>query len=220
MPEIKNIIFDFGAVLLPINYGNITKGFEQLGIENSQAFYSQKSQTDIFDQLERGQISGAEFLKHLHSMLPNSSEAKILDVWNSILGELPITIPPFLAKVAKHYRIFLLSNTNELHQAVFEKNIKTRFHESLDNWFENIYYSHLTGFRKPEKEIFHLVLMENNLQADETLFIEDTVQNLTGAHDLGIQCLFLDVHNGATTQDYFELDGTLKLNVNENIWKP
>lgn len=219
MTQIKNIIFDFGGVLLPINYDNISNGFARMGVDNAKDFYSQQAQIDIFDQLERGQISGAEFLSELHKIIPSFSELEILETWNSILGELPDSIPSFLRKVSKHYKIFLLSNTNELHQVVFEKDIKERFHESLSDWFENVYYSHLTGYRKPETEIFNLVLLENNLNASETLFIEDTVQNLSGAVELGIQCLFLDIKNGAKTQDYFDASGKLISNINEKLWK-
>jgi len=219
MTQIKNIIFDFGGILLPVNYDNISNGFERMGVSNAKDFYSQQTQVDIFDQIERGQISGAEFLSELHQKISNHSELEILETWNSILGELPDFIPSFLSKVSQHYKIYLLSNTNELHQVVFEKNIKERFHENLSDWFENVYYSHLTGFRKPEPEIFNLVLLENNLNPHETLFVEDTIQNVKGAAALEINCLFVDVKNGDKTLNYFEENGKLISNLDEKLWK-
>ena len=47
MKNIKSIIFDLGGVLLNISYQNAIEEFEKLGIENSSAFYSKKSQTNI-----------------------------------------------------------------------------------------------------------------------------------------------------------------------------
>ena len=47
--------------------------------------------------------------------------------------------------------------------------------------------------RKPDAEIFELVLNENNLQPHETLFIDDSVQHVESAKKLGIQAYLLDV---------------------------
>ena len=44
--------------------------------------------------------------------------------------------------------------------------------------FKKVYYSHEIGFRKPNKEAFQLILDENNLNADEVLFIDDSTQHI------------------------------------------
>jgi putative hydrolase of the HAD superfamily len=45
--------------------------------------------------------------------------------------------------------------------------------------------------RKPGMEIFKFVLRENNLDAAETLFIDDTRINAEGAAAAGIHALYL-----------------------------
>ncbi|MCW3118800.1 MAG: haloacid dehalogenase, partial [Chitinophagaceae bacterium] len=57
--------------------------------------------------------------------------------------------------------------------------------------FEKTYYSHTTRLRKPEAPIFELVLNENNLIPEETLFIDDTAMNFPEAERLGIQVYHL-----------------------------
>ncbi|MBU2047067.1 MAG: HAD-IA family hydrolase, partial [Bacteroidetes bacterium] len=56
-----------------------------------------------------------------------------------------------------------------------------------EGFFEKIYYSHLVGKRKPNAAIFKQVLAENNLNPNETLFIDDSPQHLKTATDMGIQ---------------------------------
>jgi len=66
--------------------------------------------------------------------------------------------------------------------------LKTDFgFDGNNHLFEKVYYSHLTGKRKPEPEIFEQVLNENNLNPAETLFIDDSLQHIATAQKLGIQ---------------------------------
>jgi putative hydrolase of the HAD superfamily len=61
----------------------------------------------------------------------------------------------------------------------------------LEDCFENTYYSHQLGMRKPGIEIFKYVLTENNLNPSETLFIDDTLSNVEGALKTGMMGIYL-----------------------------
>ena len=50
--EIKNIILDFGGVLLDIDYNLTEKAFIKLGCTNFNEMYSQAAQTDLFNRFE------------------------------------------------------------------------------------------------------------------------------------------------------------------------
>ena len=54
------------------------------------------------------------------------------------------------------------------------------------NCFEKFYLSHEIKLRKPNKEIYEFSLKENNLIAEETLFIDDLEENTAAASTLGI----------------------------------
>ena len=47
--------------------------------------------------------------------------------------------------------------------------------------------------RKPDAEIFDLVIGQNGLLKEETLFIDDSVQHIESAKIVGIQTYLLDV---------------------------
>jgi putative hydrolase of the HAD superfamily len=121
-----------------------------------------------------------------------------------------------LKQVGQNYRTFLLSNTNEIHISRFHQDLKQDHGiENLNGYFEEVYYSFETGFRKPEREIYELVLLENNLNASETLFIEDTEKNVIGAVEAGIPTCFLNLQTGAAVENLFDEEGRLT-----PAWKP
>jgi FMN phosphatase YigB (HAD superfamily) len=213
--EIKNIIFDLGGVLLPVDYQAVINAFTKLGIQDAVHFYSQKEQQPLFDKIERGEISGGEFIFELKKIIPSATEEELTYAWNVILGLFPQSRLKMLEKIKKHYRVFLLSNTNEMHIKKVLGDLKE--HNSVEDfisYFDEVYYSYETGFRKPEKEIYDLVLLENSLNASETLFIEDTEANVLGAVAAGIPTVWLKVKQGETIESVFTDEGKLNNGIN------
>ena len=62
MTKIKNIIFDLGGVILKLDYSKTVKEFYKLGFFNFEKLYSQKKQSKIFDDFEKGKFSSAKFI--------------------------------------------------------------------------------------------------------------------------------------------------------------
>ena len=80
-----------------------------------------------------------------------------------------------------------MSNTNAIHySAIGDYIIEKHKVVSLDKYFHKTYYSHLTGLRKPDIRIFQLVINDNNLVPEETLYLDDTGEHLKSASSLGI----------------------------------
>ena len=67
--------------------------------------------------------------------------------------------------------------------------LKTSGEKTLNPFFHKAYFSHLMKMRKPDQEIFNYVLKENNLNANETLFMDDILENIEGAKAVGIQTI-------------------------------
>lgn len=61
----------------------------------------------------------------------------------------------------------------------------------FDDFFDKQYYSHLFGKRKPDKDAFVAILNENSLNPDETLFVDDSLQNILGAEETGLHVIHL-----------------------------
>jgi len=199
MKNIKSIIFDLGGVLLNISYQNTIDEFEKLGVDNSSAFYSKKSQTNIFNLLETGEISKNEFVKAINKSCKSVTPKQILYAWNSILLDLPKNRTNLLENLKEKYQLFLLSNTNSIHIKEFKSRLGEEKYSEFYNLFDKVYYSHEIGIRKPHSEAFHLVLDENNLKEKEVLFIDDSPQHIEGAKELGIHTYHLKDNEEITT---------------------
>lgn len=189
---IKNIIFDWGGVIINIDYRLTKNAFINLGLHDFESHYSQFRQKDLFDKLDTGKISSMEFFEGIKKEMPDTTTIEqIKDAWNSMLLDFPVENFNFLQDIKKQYRTFLFSNTNEPHLQYYFVKLKNWFDiESMDPLFEKAYYSCRFGLRKPDVESYRRILEENNLDASETLFIDDSPQNITGAQEAGLKTWF------------------------------
>ena len=193
MNKIKNIIFDLGGVILNLDYAKTVDEFKKIGLLNFQDLYSQKMQNILFDDFEKGEVSSAEFI----SCLIDSENLKIKEIdfinaWNAMLLEIPIKKLEFINSLKKDYKVFLLSNTNEIHIYKFEDDLKkNNMLNQFYKCFDKVYYSSRMGKRKPEENCFKQVLEENQLVPQQTLFIDDSIQHIKGAKRVGIETFHL-----------------------------
>lgn len=191
---IRNIIFDLGGVLLNLDMNATATAFKKLGIQNFDDLYTQAKQTGLFDAFDKGHISPTEFRTALRQHLPeNTSDNAIDEAWNAMLLDLPIERLDLLRSLKGKYRLFLLSNTNEIHVTAFSDYLNKTFgFPDFTDFFEQWYYSCRMGMRKPDEEIFEKVMSLHQLIPSETLFIDDSIQHVHGAAKTGIQAVWLE----------------------------
>ena len=192
MKKIHNIIFDLGNVILNIDYQSTIKAFEKIGTENASILYSKSSQTKIFDQLETGKITKEDFILEIQKIIPKASKCKIINAWNAIIKDLPESRIDILKNLKDKFSIFLLSNTNSIHIDYIVKKIGGEKYDEFYNLFDKVYYSHEVKLRKPDPNIFKLVINENNLKIKNTFFIDDSIQHINSAKKLGLQTYHLN----------------------------
>ena len=191
---ISAIIFDLGGVILNLDYNLTIKAFQNLGNENFDTLYTQSHQDKIFDLFDTGQISAPEFRNYLRKFLDEHiSDQQIDGAWNAMLLDLPPRRIDFIQQLRKKVPVYLFSNTNEIHHAAFRQTIKTQFGDEnlLDNLFDQAYYSHQVGKRKPNADAFLKVIDDHKLTIHSTLFIDDSIQHIEGARQLGLQTIHL-----------------------------
>lgn len=199
---IKNIIFDLGGVILNIDYLLTIDAFKRLGINQYDKLYTQAQQIDLFDNIEKGEITAQQFRNELKKLADKAlTDQEINFAWNAMLLDLPKERLDLLSGLKDKYRTFLLSNTNEIHlEAYFAELKRVHGYKNLSPFFEDEFYSHEIGLRKPDQEIFRFVLEQKELMAEETLFIDDSIQHIEGAKKAGINAYHLT--NGETILDF------------------
>lgn len=190
---IKNIILDWGGVIINIDYMRTKNAFIEMGLKDFEDHYTQFQQREIFDLLDVGKISGEQFFSELHKHMPNGiSIDQLKHAWNAMLLDLPEENFQLLLDLKDKYRTFLFSNTNEPHlQYYFKKLDKWYGITEMDPLFEKAYYSCRFGMRKPDPDSFRTIIKENDLNPSETLFIDDSIQHIEGAKEAGLRVYHL-----------------------------
>ena len=194
---IRNIIFDYGGVIIDIDYNKPKEEFEKIGVRNFDAHFNQLNQTSLFSDFEKGLVTEQEFRSKLNQQLGMQlTDEQIDHCWNSmVLGIREEKIKLLSELYANNYKTFLLSNTNYIHLRFITKLLlRTHGRFNIDQFFNKVYYSCSTGMRKPEKEIFQKVLYENDLKPAETIYIDDSPQHKEAAEMLGLKSVLYDPH--------------------------
>ena len=184
---IKSVIFDLGVVIYAVDYHKTINGFKALGIDHFEEVYAKAGQSDLFNDFEEGKISRAIFVERIKNLSrKNMTSSQIVNAWNGmLLGFMPDAIA-CLKRLSSSYRLFLLSNTNEIHIQEIESRVGTVFFSDFCSLFENVYLSHELGLRKPHPEVFKHILNKQGLKANETFFIDDSIQHVEGAIKAGL----------------------------------
>jgi FMN phosphatase YigB (HAD superfamily) len=192
---LPNLLFDFGGVIIDIDYARTPEAFRRLSRAGRAAEYTQASQAELFDRLETGHISPAEFRAGLRQQYElEASDEEIDAAWNALLLDVPAERLALIGELRRQgHQTALLSNTNQLHIEEVNRRLARQygFKNGIADCLDHVFYSQEVGHRKPGEEIFHHALREMNWQPAETLFIEDSPQHIATARRLGLRVLHL-----------------------------
>ena len=194
-----NIIFDYGGIIIDIDYKKTVAELAKLS-KNKGALniYSKAKQAPVFNLFETGKITPKEFVTQIASLvnIDDGKENQIVAAWNAMLLGIRIERVEILKKIKSQKRIFMLSNINQIHEDYMINYINSN--DDLNGFyelFEKVYFSHHMGARKPDAEVFDIVVKENNLDLAKTLFIDDSPQHVEGARAYGLNSYHLDPAN-------------------------
>ena len=191
---IRNIIFDLGDVLLPIDFDAPVAKFKMLGLKGFENLYSKIGQSDVFDLLEQGKISESKFRDSMREMSgENWTDKQIDDAWNSMLLDYRKGTVDMLRSLGETYNVYLLSNTNSIHFRFYNQKMIDNFEpKGLSSFFKIAFYSHEMDCRKPSEEIFQKVIDTANVLPSETIFIDDNADNIRTANRMGFSTHLMD----------------------------
>lgn len=185
--KVKNIIFDFGGVLVDLDKVRCLEAFARIGFPEAAGMIDAYSQQGLFGKLEEGTISPQEFcaeVRHLTGC--QATDECIWEAWNLFLVGIPTWKLEALVELRKHYPLYLLSNTNEPHW----KHAVERFFPygewRVEDYFDRIFLSYELHQVKPGADIFRTVIEQAGVVPEETLFIDDAAANCATARSLGL----------------------------------
>lgn len=183
---IRSLVFDLGGVLLNYDTEADTRALAEAGLPGYSEWSSCPGLGQIANLYLNGLMTEEEFCKRIDTFCrPGTSDAAKLHSMQAVLSDIPDSRLKALRKLREKYRIYLLSNINHLSwEYSLEQFEKAGI--SPDECFDKIFLSFEMGIAKPDPAVFRRVLKDTGSKAEETLFLDDSAENIAAAAASGI----------------------------------
>ena len=203
---IKNIVFDLGGVIMTIDQEEAVRRFKELGLANAERHLDPYTQTGIFGDIEEGKITAEDFRIKLSRMIGKElsfNECKY--AWLGYRKEIPQRNLEILKRLrSDNYRLILLSNTNPFMMSWAMTKDFDGGYASLEDYFDAIYLSFRIGVMKPNPKFFQVVLDNEDILPEESLFVDDGSRDVEAASKLGFN-IMCPVNREDWTDDLYSL---------------
>ena len=188
---IDAIIFDFGNVLIDLDYPRVIREFSKVAQKNQEEIEEMVVTAPVLQKFELGMIGPDEFRAKINALLgTRMGERQFESIWNSMLKSIPKERMEKVLKIGKKFDTFILSNTNMIHEIAFEEMImKETGRFSLRDFVKEVYYSHELGMRKPNLNCYQFVIDDIGLYASRMLFLDDRLDNVEAAKKAGMKAV-------------------------------
>ena len=184
---IKNIVFDFGNVLVSFDPVYMTRQYVK--DEEDVALVSEVLFDRLYwDKLDAGTITDEEVVRFSCERLPERLHGAVADIYYNWIYNIPEIegmreIVERVREAGK--RVYLLSNKCEYFASHADE-------IDMIRGFDGCVFSARAGQVKPRAEIFEYLCSTYGIAAEETLFIDDNAANIDGARAFGINAYLFD----------------------------
>ena len=190
------VVCDFGGVLTtPLVHAldafakRCGTTLAELGL--AMAASTERAGVHPLHALERGEVSEAEFMRRTSDELAENIELSELGEGYFTRLERNESMLAFLAELrGRGLRLALCTNNVREWEPLWRPMLP-----EIDELFEVIVDSGFVGTRKPEPEIYRIVLERLGLTGPECLFVDDVEINCVAAREAGMEAVhFRDAH--------------------------
>lgn len=197
----KNIVFDLGNVLFKFDPDEILDGLFN-DSHTKEKLKQSVFKTTIWRELDRGSLSLFQAKKIFIDKNPDlKDEIEILlDNWKNFLHPIDENMK-LLPELKKNNRLYILSN---FHEEAFNY-ITNKY--SFFELFDGMVVSYKVKLIKPERKIYEILLSRYSLIPQDTIFVDDTEENIKAAQELGIKGLLYK--SELSLEDLFKLEKVL-----------
>jgi putative hydrolase of the HAD superfamily len=179
------LLFDLGRVVFDIDFSKALACWADHAGCTPSDIAARWVIDESYHHHERGTISDEAFFEGLRRSLGITiTDQQFLDGWNAIFAGEMDGIAPLLERAARHFPLYVYSNTNRAHVAHF-----SRIHAHTLKPFRELYYSSTIGMRKPEPAAFDHVVKAMGVPASRVVFFDDLAENVESARKLGIKAV-------------------------------
>jgi len=174
------IVFDLGNVLLPFDYKFMIDKLDKIKPGLGKYFFDTYfADYDFHRNYESGKISEEKFIERMLEILNHTIDTETFSKFFSEIFEENKEVTALLPELKRKYKLFLLSNTNSIHEKYGWNKCE------FLNHFDSLIVSHKIGAVKPEEKIYRAVEKESGFPSEEHIFIDDVEEYVNAAKSLG-----------------------------------
>lgn len=177
------VLLDLGNVVLGVDFRNVFSAWAKAANVPEQLFYERWEIDAAYADHETGHIDFDQYCAALADRFEvNMTPEQWQHGWNSLWTEPFHNVIELLPEIASRYSLYGFTNTNNTHAECW----RSMYGPALTA-FEHIFVSSEIGVRKPHVEAFHYVCQSAGTEVDQTVFLDDTIENVSGALAAGLQ---------------------------------
>ena len=194
---LKNIIFDFGNVIMNYNPNEILNHYE-LSPADHDLLRKTIFESKEWSEIDAGKITEKKATEIFTDRVPDKLKSKVKQIMATWPENVDFYEPVFNYMEKLHqdgYKIYGLSKTG-MQFANFVKN------SEMGNYFDGYVFSAQEKLLKPDRRIYEKLIARYILKPEESLFIDDLKANTNAAKKLGMQAFTFKIDKLGELQDY------------------
>jgi len=187
--QLEGIVFDLGNVLQPYDPWRVVDNLAQLSGRSRWLIAMYFRLSGRWKQFDAGRYSKDAFCQRVIGELRLNISAEQFEQAFADMFTVNQQLAALLPKLARRYRLILLSDNNPIHSAYCFGQ-----HEFY-SLFEHKILSYEVGVCKPSPVIYQRVFDLTGISPSHLVFIDDRKKNIRGAIDAGMQAVHFYAEN-------------------------
>lgn len=186
---IKNIVFDFGNVIIKWDVDAIIRKYTNEEDELKQ-LKETIFESEEWGKLDKGLISLEQAIEIFENKLPSNLKSKAKEIMSSWFEKVEFNEKTcnLIKKLKSNgYKIYGLSNIN----IQFYEYIKKK---EIGQYFDGFIISAVEKMMKPDKEIYYKLFEKFSLDPNECFFIDDLEKNIAASKECGMRGFVFDIN--------------------------
>ena len=179
----RALLFDIGGVLVDVDFARAFAAWSAYSRLPPEELGRRYRIDDFYARHERGEISSAEYFRHVADLLDLSATTDQIEAgWNAIFKGEIATTRALIEEAHQRFPCYAFTNTNASHMARW-----SRLYPGVVAAFDRVFVSHQIGLRKPEPAAFEYVCKATGIPAASFVFFDDLPENVQAAQRVGLR---------------------------------
>jgi putative hydrolase of the HAD superfamily len=178
---VEVVVFDLGNVIVEFDHRTVSHRLSQSSPRLEGEIFEVLFRSELSEDYGSGRVSSLEFYRRCRDRLQLEVDfEEFRAVWSDIFS-LNREVAEYVDELGARVRLFLLSNTNEMHYDHISR------HFGVAGLFDEVLLSYQLGVRKPDPRIWQEALRRAGVSASACAYVDDIEEYVEVARELGLR---------------------------------